>query len=77
VSDTGPGLLVCRGEEVFDEQHSMSPNAVRGQQGMGLGLYICWQLAVMLGGAIESSRKRSPGTRITITIPRQGSEGPC
>jgi signal transduction histidine kinase len=77
VDDTGPGMPVGEGKEVFDEFHSLSPNAVRGQQGMGLGLYICWRLAEMLGGQIASSRKKTRGARITISIPRQGSECAC
>lgn len=73
VDDTGPGLPVGQGKDVFDELRPRELTSARTQQGMGFGLAIAWRLAARLGGQLASLPKRGPGARIAITLPRDAS----
>ncbi|WP_395488906.1 ATP-binding protein [Cedecea davisae] len=71
VKDTGPGIReehVERIFEVFEQEDTLTDPRYGG---FGLGLAICRQISLALGGTITLSSKYGQGTCVTMTIPLQ------
>lgn len=66
VSDNGEGISLENQAKVFN----MFYRASKSSSGTGLGLYICKEMVVKLGGEIKLSSDLSIGTTIEITLPR-------
>lgn len=65
VTDTGKGIPSGKEEVIFDRFVKLDPF----MQGSGLGLYLCRQIANMLGGEICVDPLYKQGARFCFTIP--------
>jgi len=70
VSDGGPGIPVADRERVFERFVQLDQSSTRSQGGTGLGLYLCRQVAVLLGGTLELSEAAGGGCCFVLTLPR-------
>jgi PAS domain S-box-containing protein len=64
--DTGSGLSDEAKSNLFD------PFYTTKEQGLGLGLFICYSIINSYGGTIEMESERGEGTTFTISLPVQG-----
>jgi len=69
IEDTGGGIPASILPHIFERFNSPSNQ----EQGTGLGLPICKELATQLGGTIDVSSETGVGTSIWITIPCEAS----
>lgn len=65
IQDTGIGIPEHQQESIF-ERHQRTENA---QQGSGLGLHICKELAQAIGGTIKVESKVNCGSAFTLYLP--------
>jgi two-component system, OmpR family, phosphate regulon sensor histidine kinase PhoR len=77
VSDQGIGVPEEERERIFDKFIRLDPEMSRGIGGTGLGLYICRELVVQMGGTIWVSANKPQGSTFTFEIPvaREGGKG--
>jgi len=68
VSDTGPGIPVEVGQQLFEQFFTTKP------QGTGLGLSICRQIVEEHGGRIGWTSTPGAGATFTISLPIKGAE---
>lgn len=66
--DEGPGIPEENLERVF-ERFERGPGSSKSIAGLGLGLYICRQIAEAHGGQIRAVRKEGPGARFEMKMP--------
>ena len=71
VADGGVGIPASEREAVFEKFHRLHPNETGGT---GLGLYICRELARLMGGEITIEGNRPRGTRVLLRLPLEGGE---
>ncbi len=71
VVDTGIGIPEEKLNYVFDPFMQADETTSRQYGGTGLGLYICKQLAGLLGGEISINSKEKEGTSVKVTLPLQ------
>jgi DICT domain-containing protein/GAF domain-containing protein len=70
ISDTGRGIESAQLETIFDQFHQEEGFLQRAVGGAGLGLAICRQLALRLGGQIwATSQGRGEGSQFYVTVP--------
>ncbi len=69
VIDDGAGIAPDDRERVFERFVQLDQSSTRTQGGTGLGLYLCRQVAVLLGGSLELSEAASGGCCFTLTLP--------
>jgi two-component system, OmpR family, phosphate regulon sensor histidine kinase PhoR len=67
VRDRGPGIPAEKREQVFERFFQVDPNGVDG--GLGLGLFVCRQIAELHGGAIGVECPDDGGTRFVARLP--------
>ena len=65
VSDTGPGIPVTDRERIFTQFTKLS----NFNEGLGMGLTLCRQLAVLLGGSLTLDNHYGGGSRFVLTLP--------
>ena len=65
VEDTGPGVPLDKANEIFERFVKLNKH----KQGLGLGLSICRQLALSMGGNIWLDTSYTDGARFVFTIP--------
>jgi signal transduction histidine kinase len=70
VVDAGPGIAPADRERVFERFVQLDQSSTRSQGGTGLGLYLCRQVAVLLGGSLELSDAPGGGCCFTLTLPQ-------
>jgi signal transduction histidine kinase len=68
VEDQGPGIPGHLREKIFERFYQVDPSS-GSTDGMGLGLYICRQLAGVLGGRMTVEPAGSTGSVFTLWIP--------
>lgn len=73
VTDTGPGIRKEHLERIFEVFEQADGVAGAREGGFGLGLAICRQLSIALGGTISLTSQFGQGTRVTLEIPLQHS----
>ncbi len=73
VTDTGIGIKPESMTQLFEAFRQVDGSARRVYEGTGLGLYLCRQLASMLGGSIVAESEFGSGSRFVITLPRAPS----
>ncbi len=69
VSDTGPGIPDDKMDELFAPFTQCSEGPSRLHQGAGLGLTICKQLVMLMGGNIAVESEYGKGTTVYFCIP--------
>jgi signal transduction histidine kinase len=69
VSDRGPGIPETDRERCFERFVQLDQSSTRRQGGTGLGLYLCRQLAELLGGEITLTGAEGGGARFTLSLP--------
>jgi signal transduction histidine kinase len=69
VSDRGPGIPEADRERCFERFVQLDQSSTRRQGGTGLGLYLCRQLAELLGGEITLTEADGGGARFTLSLP--------
>lgn len=69
VSDTGPGIDPEDQQQIFNKFTQLQNSETREQEGTGLGLTICRELATMLGGTIEIDSDAGHGATFSLAIP--------
>jgi PAS domain S-box-containing protein len=69
VSDQGLGIPMHEQERIFEKFYRLDPNLTRGVGGTGLGLYICRQLVLRMGGAIRVESQEGRGSTFTVELP--------
>ena len=72
VKDEGIGIPEEDLDEIFKRFHQSRNQAhymVQGQSGTGIGLYLCKQIVVMLGGKIWAKNNKNGGSVFRIMLP--------
>lgn len=69
VRDHGPGIPSEARERAFERFVQLDQSATRTQGGTGLGLYLCRQLAELLGGELTLDDPPGGGCRFTLQVP--------
>lgn len=69
VCDGGPGIPPADRGRVFERFVQLDQTSTRSKGGTGLGLYLCRQVAVLLGGTLELSEAPGGGCCFTLTLP--------
>ncbi len=67
VADSGPGIPEADRERVFSQFTKLNDF----NEGLGMGLYLCRQLALRLRGTLEIDPQYTSGTRMVLTLPAQ------
>lgn len=75
VSDQGPGIEQKAQTKLFEAWQQASRSEAKRSGGSGLGLYISYQLARMLGGDLSLRSELGKGTCVTLSIPMELLEG--
>lgn len=70
IQDEGAGMTEERLREVFSEGHTHSMQGTKGEQGSGLGLALCLDMAKVNNGKIEATSVVKEGTTFKLTLPR-------
>lgn len=70
VSDTGCGIAPEEQERIFDRLYQVRHGDAATEQGIGLGLYLCRELARLHGGSIRVKSATGKGSTFTVTLPR-------
>jgi signal transduction histidine kinase len=65
VADSGPGIPEADRERIFTQFTKLNDF----NEGLGMGLYLCRQLAQRLGGTLELDPLYLGGTRMLLTLP--------
>jgi signal transduction histidine kinase len=68
VEDAGPGVPPAASESIFDRFHR-GARSQKGQDGMGLGLWIVKSIAVRHGGRVAVGPGDLGGARFMVTLP--------
>jgi len=78
VTDTGPGISAEHLENLFKPFEKVHSSTAGGTEGTGLGLYICKELAKLMGGELSIQSQLGEGTRANfkLTCPIAGSVRP-
>ena len=71
MTDTGVGIQPASMAHLFEAFRQVDGSARRVYEGTGLGLYLCKQLATMLGGNIAAESEFGTGSRFVLTLPRE------
>lgn len=69
VSDTGSGMEVKPGADIFSECATVDSPSSRRHGGLGLGLSICRKLVTLMGGKIGYDTEPGRGSEFHFTIP--------
>jgi two-component system, sensor histidine kinase and response regulator len=71
VSDTGIGIRQADQTKLFQVFTQIDASSSRSYEGTGLGLYLCWKLAAMLGGQIMFESEYGQGSTFTLLLAEQ------
>lgn len=58
--------------DVLPRLFELRENKREGTSGLGLGLYVCQQIALAHGGTLEVQSDEQQGTRFSVILPRKG-----
>ena len=69
VSDSGSGIPPDEQQKLFDPWYQAPSGKSVSVQGSGLGLFICREMVLRMGGDIRLASQPGHGTRVTVTLP--------
>ena len=69
VEDEGLGIPEREQVRIFDKFHRLDAQMTRGVGGTGLGLYICREFVVRMGGRIWIDSREGHGSRFSFELP--------
>jgi signal transduction histidine kinase len=69
IADSGCGISPDMTERIFERLFQASDPASAGRKGLGLGLYICKELATRQGGQIWATSEPGKGSVFSVTLP--------
>ena len=69
VRDEGSGIPEPEHERIFGSYYRLDPSLHDRVTGTGLGLYVCQQLALHMGGRIELDSREGHGSTFTLALP--------
>lgn len=69
VEDTGSGIRPQDQAKLFQAFSQLDSTSTRNVEGAGLGLYLCQNLANLLGGELSLTSEFGRGSTFTLTIP--------
>ena len=69
VLDRGPGIVEAEAEQLF-ELFYRSPSTSSAAAGAGIGLFVCRQLAIAMGGSVRASNRPDGGAAFELTLQR-------
>jgi PAS domain S-box-containing protein len=69
VRDEGLGVPAAEQERIFEKFYRLDPDLTRGVGGTGLGLYICRELVVRMGGRIWVESDGGRGSTFVVDLP--------
>lgn len=69
IIDRGPGIAAKDQSRVFERFVQLDQSSTRSQGGTGLGLYLCRQLATLLGGTLTLTDVPDGGACFTLRLP--------
>lgn len=69
VADTGLGIAEEEREVIFERFRRGRDEVSRGQEGLGLGLALCREIATLLGGTLSLEGGKEGGSVFTFEIP--------
>jgi signal transduction histidine kinase len=75
VKDEGIGVPEEERERIFEKFTRLDPQMTRGIGGTGLGLYICHEIVMQLGGGIWVTGNEGRGSTFGFEIPIASTEG--
>ena len=75
VIDEGPGIAPEDREHVFQRFYRGDSNAARGTRGAGIGLSVVRELVKQMGGQVAALPNTPQGTRMVVTLTREGVAG--
>ena len=71
VIDHGPGIAPADRERVFERFVQLNQSLTRSQGGLGLGLYLCRQLATVLDGELVLTETPGGGCSFCLAVSRE------
>ena len=71
VADTGVGIRAEDQTKLFQAFSQLDSTSTRHAEGAGLGLYLCQNLANLLGGALSFSSEYGKGSVFSLTLPEK------
>jgi PAS domain S-box-containing protein len=74
VLDEGPGILEEEVEQLF-QLFYRSPSTAPRASGAGIGLFVCRQLVVAMGGSISARNRAQGGAVFEMALRRYGDDG--
>ncbi|HZQ27041.1 MAG TPA: HAMP domain-containing sensor histidine kinase [Acidimicrobiales bacterium] len=77
VVDHGSGIPEADRERVFERFVQLDQSSTRRRGGTGLGLYLCRQLAGLLGGSLTLEATAGGGSTFLLTLPWQPAGTPA
>jgi PAS domain S-box-containing protein len=75
VSDSGIGIPADKLESIFEPFVQITSTIDRAQGGLGLGLALVRELAMLHGGRVRAESELGRGTRIVVTLPLANADG--
>jgi signal transduction histidine kinase len=71
VTDSGAGIRPEDQSKLFQAFSQLDSTSTRHAEGAGLGLYLCQNLAALLGGRLSFSSEFGKGSTFTLTLPEK------
>ena len=71
VLDTGPGIAEDERELIFEQFRRGRDEVSAGQEGLGLGLALCREIAALLGGSLSVESTLAVGSVFTFKMPME------
>ncbi|MGJ0126074.1 ATP-binding protein [Pantoea sp. RHCKP32] len=76
VSDSGSGIPPDEQQKLFDPWYQAPSGKSVSVQGSGLGLFICREMVLRMGGDIRLASEPGQGTQVTVTLPLEPASPP-
>jgi signal transduction histidine kinase len=68
ITDTGVGIAEEKLAQLFQVQNNKSTAGLRGEKGIGIGLNLCYELALLAGADLQARSEVGRGTTFCLTV---------